>query len=101
MCSCRCTKMLKMSVSCADVFLPGYDNEWLTWATGEAGQDSGVGTYVYDAIYNCYDGGETIIWSAWCGGGGECNKKPSANVHAECKNEPVWTGRGDKFDYGK
>lgn len=93
--------MLKMSVSCADVFLPGYDNEWLTWATGEAGQDSGVGTYVYDAIYNCYDGGETIIWSAWCGGGGECNKKPSANVHAECKNEPVWTGRGEKFDYGK
>ncbi|KAK3319051.1 hypothetical protein B0H66DRAFT_603605 [Apodospora peruviana] len=71
----------------------GYSNEDLAWATEDAGQDSSVGTYIYDSIYNCYPNGE-VVWSAWCGGGGQCNKAPSSNAHATCKGEPVYTGTG-------
>lgn len=71
---------------------PGYDNEILADATYEANQDPGSGTVIYDSIYNCYDDG-FVVWSAWCGGGGLCDKQKSPSAHALCKGEPVDTGR--------
>ncbi|KAK3390110.1 hypothetical protein B0H63DRAFT_464803 [Podospora didyma] len=72
--------------------LYGYDNEYLAEVTTAANQNAGQGTIIYDSIYNCYPDGE-IVWSAWCGGGGKCDKAVSNNAHALCKGEPVDTGR--------
>ena len=52
-----------------------------------------MGTFLYDSIYNCYPGGE-IVWSVWCGGGGQCDKAASAKSHSYCKGDPVYTGSG-------
>ncbi|KAK1755521.1 hypothetical protein QBC47DRAFT_401692 [Echria macrotheca] len=70
----------------------GYENEVLSDATYAANQDPGKGTIVFDSIYNCYPDGE-IVWSAWCGGGGLCDKAVSPSAPALCKGEPVDTGR--------
>jgi len=64
----------------------------LSDATYAANQDPGQGTIVFDSIYNCYPDG-FVVWSAWCGGGGLCDKQKSSNAHALCKGEPVDTGR--------
>jgi hypothetical protein len=71
---------------------PGYDNEFLSAATGAANQDVGSGTIIFDSIYNCYPNGD-VVWSVWCGGGGKCDKQAGTNSHAYCKGEPVETGR--------
>ncbi|KAK0616493.1 hypothetical protein B0T14DRAFT_497727 [Immersiella caudata] len=70
----------------------GYDNEFLSAATGAANQDVGSGTVIFDSIYNCYPNGD-VVWSVWCGGGGKCDKQAGASSHAYCKGEPVETGR--------
>lgn len=69
----------------------GYDQESLSEAATYAGQNAGVGTYVYDSIYNCYPDGE-VGWSAWCGGAGQCQPPVNKVSHALCKGEPVETG---------
>lgn len=85
------SKMLTLS--------PGYDQETLSEATTYAGQDAGVGTYVYDSIYNCYPDGE-VGWSAWCGGAGQCQPPVNKASHALCRGEPVDTGASPPTDGG-
>lgn len=77
----------------------GYDQETLSEATTYAGQDAGVGTYVYDSIYNCYPDGE-VGWSAWCGGAGQCEPPVNKLSHALCRGEPVDTGASPPTEGG-
>ncbi|KAB5566956.1 hypothetical protein GE09DRAFT_1219204 [Coniochaeta sp. 2T2.1] len=77
----------------------GYDQETLSEATTYAGQNAGVGTYVYDSIYNCYPDGE-VGWSAWCGGAGQCEPPVNKVSHALCRGEPVDTGTSPPVDGG-
>ncbi|OIW25946.1 hypothetical protein CONLIGDRAFT_672870 [Coniochaeta ligniaria NRRL 30616] len=77
----------------------GYDQDTLSEATTYAGQDAGVGTYVYDSIYNCYPDGE-VGWSAWCGGAGQCEPPVNKISHALCRGEPVDTGASPPTDGG-